>query len=94
MSHITCRLTAKNRDQLRNPTLGTQVRATFTFFNRHTRVTGRCCDTDEKGHSGGDAGGHGSGHSRGLGLASSSSLSESSSDSSSSSTDTSDSESN
>jgi len=27
MTHITCRLTAKNRDQLRNPTLGNRVRA-------------------------------------------------------------------
>jgi len=31
MTHVTCRLTAKNRDQLRNPTLGSQVWATFTF---------------------------------------------------------------
>jgi len=31
MTHITCRLTAKNRDQLRNFTLGSQVWATFTF---------------------------------------------------------------
>jgi len=30
--HVTCRLTAKNRDQLRNPTLGNRVWATFTFF--------------------------------------------------------------
>jgi len=29
---ITCRLTAKNRDQLRNPALGNRVWATFTFF--------------------------------------------------------------
>ena len=29
---VTCRLTAKNRDQLRNPTLGHRVWATFTFF--------------------------------------------------------------
>ena len=29
MTHVTCRLTAKNRDQLRNPTLGNRVRATF-----------------------------------------------------------------
>ena len=29
---ITCRLTAKNRDQLRNPTLGNRVWASFTFF--------------------------------------------------------------
>ena len=34
MTHVTCRLTAKNRDQLRNPTLGNRVWATFTFFNR------------------------------------------------------------
>jgi len=25
MTHVTCRLTAKNRDQLRNPTLGRVV---------------------------------------------------------------------
>jgi len=31
MTHVTCRLTAKNRDQLRNPMLGNQVWATFTF---------------------------------------------------------------
>ena len=29
MTHVTCRLTAKNRDQLRSPTLGSRVRATF-----------------------------------------------------------------
>ena len=32
MTHVTCRLTAKNQDQLRKPTLGNQVWATFTFF--------------------------------------------------------------
>ena len=32
MTHVTCRLTAKNRDELRNPTLGNRVWATFTFF--------------------------------------------------------------
>ena len=31
MTHVICRLTAKNRDQLRNPTLGNWVWATFTF---------------------------------------------------------------
>ena len=31
MTHITCSLTAENRDQLRNPTLGNQVRASFCF---------------------------------------------------------------
>jgi len=34
MTHITCRLTTKNRYQLRNPTLGNRVWATFTFFTR------------------------------------------------------------
>jgi len=33
MIHVTCRLTDKNRDQLRNPTLGNRVLATFTFLN-------------------------------------------------------------
>ena len=32
MTHVTYRLTAKNRDQFRNPTLGNRVWATFTFF--------------------------------------------------------------
>jgi len=32
MTHVTCTLTAKNRDQLRNPTLGNRAWATFTFF--------------------------------------------------------------
>ena len=32
MIHVTCRLTAKNGDQLRNPTLGSRVWATFTFL--------------------------------------------------------------
>ena len=32
MIHVTCRLTAKNRDQLRNHTLGNRVWATFTFI--------------------------------------------------------------
>ena len=31
MTHVTCRLTAENRDQLRNLTLGNRVWATFTF---------------------------------------------------------------
>ena len=29
LTHVTCKLTAKNRDQLRNPRLGNQVWATF-----------------------------------------------------------------
>ena len=32
MTHVNCRLTVKNRDQLRNPTLGSRVWATFTFI--------------------------------------------------------------
>jgi len=31
MTHVTCRLAAKNRGQLRKPTLGNPVWATFTF---------------------------------------------------------------
>ena len=31
MTHVTCRQTAKNRDQLRNPTLGNRVWATFLY---------------------------------------------------------------
>jgi len=37
MTHVTCRLTAKNRDQLRNPTLGNRVFATFTIFRSRIR---------------------------------------------------------
>jgi len=33
MTHVTCRLTAKNRVQLPNPTLGYRVWATFTFLS-------------------------------------------------------------
>ena len=32
MTRVTCRLTAKNRDQLRNPTLGNRVWASFIFL--------------------------------------------------------------
>ena len=32
MTHVTCRLTAKNRDQLRNPALGSRVWATFVLI--------------------------------------------------------------
>jgi len=32
MTHVTCRLTAKNRDQRRNPTLGNRAWATFYLF--------------------------------------------------------------
>jgi len=40
MTHVACKLTAKNRDQPRNPTLGNRVWATFTFFLL-------CCHPDE-----------------------------------------------
>ena len=40
MTHVTCRLPAKNRDQLQNRTLGNRVRATFTFLaDPHANVT-------------------------------------------------------
>jgi len=42
MTHITCRLTAKKRDQLRNPTVGNRVWATFMplpFYLRCYRKT-------------------------------------------------------
>ena len=47
MTHVTCRLTAKNRDQLRNPTLSNRVWATFTFLCMYKRpsfaaVTVKC----------------------------------------------------
>jgi len=32
MTHVTCRLTAKNWGQLQNPALGNRVWATFTFL--------------------------------------------------------------
>jgi len=32
MTHVTCRLTAENRDRLRNPTLISRVWTTFTFY--------------------------------------------------------------
>ena len=35
MTVVTCRLTAKDRDQLRNPTLGSRVWATFFAFYCH-----------------------------------------------------------
>jgi len=46
MTHVTCRLTAKNRDQLRNPTLGNRVWATVTFFkkNNSSAINGEAAD--------------------------------------------------
>ena len=53
-SHVTCRLTAKNRDQRRNPTLGNRVWAISTFFyqiipfglevNNFSRVVTQQCE--------------------------------------------------
>ena len=37
MTHVTCRLTAKNRDQLQNPTLSNRAWTTFIF--NHTELT-------------------------------------------------------
>ena len=67
MTHITCRLTAENRDQLRNPTLGNRLWATFTFLYSHdsdfltivltlrrsvdTQTTLRTDSTRETGHT-------------------------------------------
>jgi len=34
MTYVTCRLTAKNQDQLWNPMLGNHILATFTFLPR------------------------------------------------------------
>ena len=42
MTHVTCRLTAKNRDQLQNPTLGNRVWATFTYLVVWLEWNGAC----------------------------------------------------
>ena len=39
MTNVTCRLTAKNRDQLRDPTLSNRVCTTFTFLLADFLVT-------------------------------------------------------
>jgi len=41
MIHVTYRLTAKNEDHLRNPTLGNRVWATFFTIHRVYRVQAR-----------------------------------------------------
>ena len=38
MIYVTYRLTAKNRDQLRDPTLGNRVWATFTFYTHKMAI--------------------------------------------------------
>ena len=49
-THITCRLTAKNRDQLQNPTLGNRVWPTViparTVWDVHVEQLGRLSCTD------------------------------------------------
>ena len=42
MTHVTCRLAAKARDQLRNPTLGNRVWAAFTFYHLSFRRLAFC----------------------------------------------------
>jgi len=44
MTHVTCRLTAKNRDPLQNPTLGNRVWAAFCV-HRRDRLTEKRTDT-------------------------------------------------
>jgi len=39
MTDVTCRLTAKKRDQLRNPSLGNRVWATFTFTSFYVNIS-------------------------------------------------------
>jgi len=54
MTHVTCRLTAKIRDRLRNSTLSNRVRGTFTFLLRRKGFVlngrfGVCvCVTDQR----------------------------------------------
>ena len=54
MTHVTCRLTAKNRDQLRNPTLGYRVSNQSNLFAQNTShfnaATGEA--VDEQSHQG------------------------------------------
>jgi len=57
MTHVTCRLTAKNQDQLWNPALGNRVRAIFFLpfnnNNNHDNVCGAIVMTKviARGHS-------------------------------------------
>ena len=45
-THVTCRLTAKNRDQLRIPMLGNRARATYIFKMVDGRHFGRPLSID------------------------------------------------
>ena len=43
VTHVTCRLTAKNRDQLRNPTLGNRMWVGYLYlFTTYTLTTWHC----------------------------------------------------
>ena len=46
MTHVTCRLTAQNRDQLRNPALSNRVWATFSFFLLRVNLLHGCSTAD------------------------------------------------
>ena len=48
MTHVTCRLTAKNRDQLRNPALCNRVWATFFIAVEHGRKDGCASGTHRR----------------------------------------------
>jgi len=51
VTHVTCRLTAKNRDRLRNPTLGDRVWASL-FTDRQTDRQGqRAIESGGKEHT-------------------------------------------
>ena len=50
MTHVTCRLTAKNRDQLRNPTLGNRVWVTFRADRRAKRSFNASTHPIDEGH--------------------------------------------
>jgi len=52
MTHVTWRLTANNRDQLRNPTLGSRVRARSALLTRDACVW--CCVGSEGAQFGGE----------------------------------------
>jgi len=45
MTHVTCRLTAKNRDQLRSPTLGNRVSTTVILTSF---VGGECINVGRR----------------------------------------------
>ena len=48
MIHVICRLTGKNRDQLRNPTLGNRVWATSTFLYINSDLVSYRCVPDPR----------------------------------------------